>query len=202
MGVGEIANFSAYIFSPASLVTPLGALSVVFTCILSTYFLNERMNILAQLGVVLATLGSFFVVVHAPQQEVITSIRVLYEDYFSKWPFIVYAIVQLGLMIVLLFFQTRHFFVRVLLSSFGGAFCVMATKGVGTGVAGIADGGLDVVLRDWFFYVLLVGLILSIGFQMIQVTKALDMADASTVMPIFYVTFTIVWRQRDFFLKN
>ena len=29
MGIGEIANFAAYAFAPAILVTPLGALSVL-----------------------------------------------------------------------------------------------------------------------------------------------------------------------------
>jgi drug/metabolite transporter (DMT)-like permease len=34
MGVGEACNFAAYAFAPASLVTPLGALSVLVTYVL------------------------------------------------------------------------------------------------------------------------------------------------------------------------
>lgn len=37
MGVGEACNFAAYAFAPASLVTPLGALSVIVTYVLIIY---------------------------------------------------------------------------------------------------------------------------------------------------------------------
>ena len=37
--------------------------------ILSTYFLDERMNLFSKLGVVLAVIGSMFVVVHAELQN-------------------------------------------------------------------------------------------------------------------------------------
>jgi hypothetical protein len=32
MVVGEVANFAAYAFAPAILVTPLGALSIIIRC--------------------------------------------------------------------------------------------------------------------------------------------------------------------------
>lgn len=38
MGAGEVANFAAYAFAPATLVTPLGALSVLVSAILSSHF--------------------------------------------------------------------------------------------------------------------------------------------------------------------
>ena len=45
MGAGEAANFIAYAYAPATLVTPLGALSVLVTAILSAKFLDERLNL-------------------------------------------------------------------------------------------------------------------------------------------------------------
>lgn len=42
VGLGEVLNFTAYMFAPASLVTPLGALSVIVAAVLSSKFLNER----------------------------------------------------------------------------------------------------------------------------------------------------------------
>jgi hypothetical protein len=33
MGLGELCNFTAYGFAPASVVTPLGALSVLVRCV-------------------------------------------------------------------------------------------------------------------------------------------------------------------------
>ena len=37
MVVGEIANFAAYAFAPAILVTPLGALSIIVRCAASAF---------------------------------------------------------------------------------------------------------------------------------------------------------------------
>lgn len=48
MGIGEAANFAAYAFAPASFVTPLGALSVVVAAVLSSKFLNEKLNLLGK----------------------------------------------------------------------------------------------------------------------------------------------------------
>lgn len=48
VGIGEAANFAAYAFAPASLVTPLGALSVLVAAILSSRFLNENLNLLGK----------------------------------------------------------------------------------------------------------------------------------------------------------
>jgi uncharacterized membrane protein len=50
VGVGEAANFAAYAFAPASLVTPLGALSVLVAAILSSRFLNENLNLLGKVS--------------------------------------------------------------------------------------------------------------------------------------------------------
>ena len=44
--IGEIANFAAYAFAPAILVTPLGALSVLIGAVLGAYFLKEALGTL------------------------------------------------------------------------------------------------------------------------------------------------------------
>ncbi|XP_071412640.1 magnesium transporter NIPA3 isoform X2 [Pithys albifrons albifrons] len=74
MGLGEAANFAAYAFGPATLVTPLGALSVLISAVLSSYFLNEKLNIHGKLGCVLSILGSTVMVIHAPEEEEVTSL--------------------------------------------------------------------------------------------------------------------------------
>lgn len=67
--VGEAANLVAYAFAPASLVTPLGALSVIMSAVLSAHFLGERLNVFCQMGCALALVGSTLLVLHAPQQH-------------------------------------------------------------------------------------------------------------------------------------
>lgn len=48
MGIGEAANLLAYAFAPAALVTPLGALSVLVAAMLSSKFLNEKLNFIGK----------------------------------------------------------------------------------------------------------------------------------------------------------
>ncbi|XP_044755162.1 magnesium transporter NIPA2 [Coccinella septempunctata] len=44
MGIGEFLNLIAYGFAPASLVTPLGALSVLISTVLATKYLQESLT--------------------------------------------------------------------------------------------------------------------------------------------------------------
>lgn len=72
--VGEIANFAAYAFAPAILVTPLGALSVLIGAVLGSYFLKEVLGTLGKLGCAICLIGSVIIVLHAPPDKEITTI--------------------------------------------------------------------------------------------------------------------------------
>ncbi|EEC09719.1 conserved hypothetical protein, partial [Ixodes scapularis] len=77
MAVGEAANFAAYAFAPASLVTPLGALSVLVSALLSSKFLNERLNLVGKVGCLLCILGSTVIVLHSPKEGNVESMEQL-----------------------------------------------------------------------------------------------------------------------------
>lgn len=72
--VGEIANFAAYAFAPAILVTPLGALSVLIGAVLGSYFLDEKLGTLGKLGCAICLIGSVIIVLHAPPDKEIKRI--------------------------------------------------------------------------------------------------------------------------------
>lgn len=92
MGVGELCNFAAYGFAPASVVTPLGALSIlvrykyIFRSLLSichpcrrsalmaVRFLDEKLNKLGKIGCLLTVFGSIVIVIHAPKESEINSL--------------------------------------------------------------------------------------------------------------------------------
>lgn len=74
MAVGELANFVAYAYAPAIIVTPLGALSVIVAAILAHYMLKERLNTFGALGCALCIVGSINIVMHAPPDQPFTSI--------------------------------------------------------------------------------------------------------------------------------
>ena len=77
MAIGEFANFAAYAFAPAILVTPLGALSVLVGAVLGSYFLQERLGQLGKIGCAISLIGSIIIVLHAPPDEEVETIDVL-----------------------------------------------------------------------------------------------------------------------------
>lgn len=74
MGVGELCNFAAYGFVPATLVTPLGALSVLISAIMAAYFLKEKLTTIGKIGCGLTAIGSTVMVLHAPKEGEINSV--------------------------------------------------------------------------------------------------------------------------------
>ena len=94
MGLGELCNFAAYGFAPASVVTPLGALSVLvrynetallvnnywfcggefLSTLLAVKFLGEKLNIWGKIGCLLTIFGSAIIVIHAPKDSELNSL--------------------------------------------------------------------------------------------------------------------------------
>lgn len=74
MGLGELCNFTAYGFAPASVVTPLGALSVLVSALLSVRFLGEKLNTLSKIGCLLTVAGSIILIINAPKDSEVNSL--------------------------------------------------------------------------------------------------------------------------------
>lgn len=79
MIVGEVANFAAYAFAPAILVTPLGALSIIISAVLAHVMLREKLHIFGILGCVLCVVGSTTIVLHAPPEREIESVTEVWD---------------------------------------------------------------------------------------------------------------------------
>ena len=69
MGVGELANFTAYMFASAIVVTPVGCLSVVISAVLAHFILDERLDLHGKLGCLLCMVGSVVLLLHAPEES-------------------------------------------------------------------------------------------------------------------------------------
>ncbi|VDL90801.1 unnamed protein product [Schistocephalus solidus] len=82
MGIGEGANFAGYAFAPASLVTPMGGLSVLVSAVLSSHFLGEDLNFPGKIGCIVCLCGSTMVVLHAPKEQEVQTLRELGEKPF------------------------------------------------------------------------------------------------------------------------
>lgn len=66
MALGEVGNFLAYGYAPATLVSPLGAVSVIANAILAHVILHEPLLRKNVAGVMLALAGSIVIVISAP----------------------------------------------------------------------------------------------------------------------------------------
>nr|CAC44630.1 hypothetical protein [Takifugu rubripes] len=192
MGTGEAANFAAYAFAPATLVTPLGALSVLVSAVLSSYFLNERLNIHGKVGCLLSILGSTVMVIHAPQEEEVASLSAM-ADKLRDPGFIVFAVCVVGSSLVLIFavaprFGQKNVLVYILICSVIGSLSVSCVKGLGIGIKQLFAG--TAVLKEPLFWSLVICLVICVGVQINYLNKALDIFNTSIVTPIYYVFFT------------
>ncbi|NWI19793.1 NIPA2 protein, partial [Crypturellus soui] len=192
MGVGEAANFAAYAFAPATLVTPLGALSVLVSAVLSSTFLSEQLNVHGKIGCVLSILGSTVMVIHAPQEEEVSSLESMAEK--LKDPgFIVFAVCVLVSSLLLIFvagprYGRSNVLVYVLVCSAIGSLSVSCVKGLGIALKELFAG--KPVLKEPLGWVLLLCLVICISVQINYLNKALDIFNTSVVTPVYYVLFT------------
>ncbi|KAM8890315.1 magnesium transporter NIPA2-like isoform 2-T2 [Synchiropus picturatus] len=192
MGAGEAANFAAYAFAPATLVTPLGALSVLVSAVLSSYFLTERLNLHGKLGCLLSILGSTTMVIHAPQEEEISSLEHMSQKLVDPG-FCVFATVVIIVALIFIFVVgPRHgqtnILVYITICSVIGALSVSCVKGLGIAIKE-ALAGKNVVSNP-LAWMLLLSLVACVSTQINYLNKALDIFNTSLVTPIYYVFFT------------
>jgi drug/metabolite transporter (DMT)-like permease len=79
MTFGEIANFVAYVYAPAVLVTPLGALSIIISAVLAHFLLDEKLRKMGVWGCVCCIVGSVMIVIHAPQEQTPNSVEEIWK---------------------------------------------------------------------------------------------------------------------------
>jgi drug/metabolite transporter (DMT)-like permease len=193
VGVGELCNFAAYGFVPATLVTPLGALSVLISAILSAYFLDEKLNKIGKIGCVLTAIGSTVMVIHAPKEGDVKSVHDLLGK-IQETEFIIFTILSiLGLFALIFVFAPRYgsknILVYILICSILGSFTVMSCKGLSLGIKEIVSKSPSVS----YLYTYLFGIILivCIMVQMNYLNKALDLFNTAIVTTVYYVLFTL-----------
>ncbi|XP_023763569.1 probable magnesium transporter NIPA1 [Lactuca sativa] len=189
---GEIANFAAYAFAPAILVTPLGALSIIVSAVLAHYFLGERMHIFGMVGCVLCLVGSTTIVLHAPHETQVSSVKQVW-NYATEPGFIVYASFVFVLVGILIYYYQplygrTHLIIYVGICSLTGSLTVMCVKAVGIAIKLSFSGHNQFIyFETWIFTLLLLGFCLM---QLNYLNKALDTFNTNVVSPVYYVMFT------------
>ena len=158
MIVGEICNFVAYAFVDAILVTPLGALSVVVTTILSAIFLKERLSFVGKIGCFNCIIGSVIIVLNAPHSSTVADIQQM-KHYVIAPGFLTYTgVVIIGCLFVIFWVGPRYgkknMLVYLTVCSLIGGLSVVATQGLGSAI--VAQAGGKPQFNQWFLYLLLV----------------------------------------------
>ena len=192
MIVGEICNFVAYAFVDAILVTPLGALSVVVTTILSAIFLKERLSFVGKVGCFNCIVGSVVIVMNAPEQSAVADIHQM-KKFVIAPGFLSYAgVIVVGCTFIALWVGPRYgkktMLVYLSVCSLVGGLSVVATQGLGAAV--VAQAGGKAQFNYWFLYVLLVFVIATLLVEIVYLNKALNLFNAALVTPTYYVFFT------------
>ncbi|XP_076582685.1 magnesium transporter NIPA1 isoform X2 [Chaetodon auriga] len=194
MVVGQIGNFLAYNVAPAVIVTPLGALGVLFGAVLASRILREHLNILGKLGCVLCCCGSVVLIIHAPKAEAVTS-RLELEERLLDPGFVLYSLLVALLLVILIVWVapahgTSNIMVYVSICSLLGSFTVPSSKGLGLVAQDVFGGGPSSGGALALFLGLLGTLAVSILIQFFFINKALQCFSSNVFEAIYYVTFT------------
>jgi drug/metabolite transporter (DMT)-like permease len=209
MIIGEICNFVAYAFVDAILVTPLGALSVVITTVLSAIFLKERLSMVGKVACFLCIVGSVVIVMNAPKTSSVSDISQM-KKFFLAPGFLSYAgVIIVGSVITAFYAGPRwgkkNMLVYISICSWIGGLSVVATQGLGAGIIAWISGKPE--YKEWFLWVLFVFVIATLLTEIIflnvstaihllgtteltSLQKALNLFNAALVTPTYYVYFT------------
>jgi hypothetical protein len=169
MILGEICNFAAYLFADAILVTPLGALSVVITAILSSIFLKERLSFVGKIGCFLCIIGSIVIAANAPEQRSVENIQDMQHLVISPGFLSFAGVIIIGCAFVALWVGPRYgkksMLVYLTVCSLIGGLSVSSIQGIGAAITAQARG--EAQFNKWFTYVLLVFVIATLVTEVI-----------------------------------
>ncbi|XP_019052089.1 PREDICTED: probable magnesium transporter NIPA6 isoform X2 [Nelumbo nucifera] len=192
MIVGEVANFVAYVFAPAVLVTPLGALSIIVSAVLAHFLLDEKLQKMGVLGCVLCIVGSTVIVLHAPEESTPSSVEEIW-DLAIQPAFLLYTASAIAVVLVLMLHcaprcgQT-NIMVYIGICSIIGSLTVMSIKAIGIAIKLTIEGTNQAgYFQTWIFAMVAITCIIT---QLNYLNMALDTFSAAIVSPIYYAMFT------------
>ncbi|KAK7100815.1 NIPA-like protein 2 [Littorina saxatilis] len=192
MGLGEVGNFTAYGFAPASLVAPLGTTTVIANLFLAAIFLKEKVRPENLFGCAVAIIGAFLIVTFSSQREVVMNAKEVVSA-LEQVSFIIYVCLELGALGVLLFLlyglKMKHVVIFLLISSVTASFTVLSAKAV-SGMIQISVSGYP-QFNHPVLYVMLVVMVATAVIQVKYLNQAMKNFNSSIVVPTNFVFFTM-----------
>ncbi|KAL5507464.1 hypothetical protein ACEPAH_6920 [Sanghuangporus vaninii] len=187
---GELCNFGAYAFVEAIVVTPLGALSVVISAILSHLILKEKLTLFGWIGCFQCILGAIIIALNGPEEQSVSTIAE-FKKLFLAPGFLSYGSVCIVASLVIIFFVAPKYGKKsmiwyILVCSLIGGISVSCTQGLGACILTTIRGQNQ--FKNWFIYFLLFFVICTLLTEIYYLNVAL--AIFNTVTPTYYVLFT------------
>jgi len=160
--------------------------------VLAHFILNERLHALGVLGCVMCIAGSVVIVIHAPQEQEITSVREIW-NMATQPAFLLYVASVIVIVFVLVFYFSplygqSNVLIYTAICSLMGSLSVMSVKALGTSLKLTFEGTNQLIYHEtWFFMLVVATCVLT---QTNYLNKALDTFNTAIVSPIYYVMFT------------
>lgn len=196
MIAGEVGNFAAFGFASPTVISPLGAVSVIANAILAVVFLRESLYTRSLLGLALTLLGTAVVVYHAPPTVENLPIEEL-GSLLKKPAAIVYLSVVTTAVLVLGAMERagwgrKLLLVNLMLCSLLGSITVLCSSVSSKILKSIANGEASprTVMTSPTPYIVLPTLAFTAVMQLKFLNKAMEAFDSTQVVPVYYVTFT------------
>lgn len=206
--VGEMGNFLAYGFAPASIVSPLGVVALVSNCVIAPIFFKEVFRTRDFWGVIIAIGGAVTVVLSAKGEETKLGPHEVW-DAITTTAFEIYMGVSCSLIILLMWLSPRYGNRTILIDLglvglFGmssgslptgsvtdmaipGGYTALSTKGVSSMLSSTLLGAFATPVTYALIFVLLSTAIMQVRY----LNKALARFDSTQVIPIQFVSFTL-----------
>ncbi|PIL31432.1 transporter [Ganoderma sinense ZZ0214-1] len=192
MILGELCNFGAYAFVEAIIVTPMGALSVVVSSILSHFFLKERLSLFGWISSIQCLLGASILALNGPEEQSVSTIEGFKHLFLAPW-FLAYGGVVIAVAVFLAVWVAPRYGKRSMMPYLGvcsliGGLSVSCTQGLGASIVTSIRG--DNQFKNWFIYFLLGFVVVTLLTEIYYLNVALAMFNTAMVTPTYYVTFT------------
>ncbi|KAI8065768.1 magnesium transporter NIPA-domain-containing protein [Gongronella butleri] len=193
MVVGEGCNFVAYAFGPAIMITPLGAISVVISAVLSSIFLKEGLTFQGKIGCVQCVLGAIIIVLHAPEEGAADNSIATFRTLMLSGGFMTYSVIAVGVSLFLVYYcgprwGNKNMLVYITICSLIGSLSVVFTQGIGGTI--VHSLAVENQFNDWFVYLVLALTIVTLMVEIVYLNKALNIFNTAIVTPTYYVIFT------------
>lgn len=207
---GEAGNAYAYSLAPASVVAPVGSISVVVNEIICVTFLKEPLRRRDMVGLCAVIGGVVLVILGVPESSEELSVHHILSDDILFNPTCYWWMISLLLLIVLFtcYLEPRYaqewILVWLLLCSSISSITVAACRSffslvnqvpadcaAASCVHGVIHPPCTMTLGHYLFWVLLLVIIVTAVWSAMYLNKAMMVYGNSEVVPVYYCTFTV-----------